>query len=85
MFFSLLLLLSLSTVAKSGQEELGKDNEALRSVNAKLQEALDAFQVKYRKTTAELDHAHEISAKSISLLHSLLFNCSPLLPGSYGT
>ena len=48
-------------VAKSGPEELGKDNEALRAVNAKLQEALDAFQVKYRKTSAELDQAHEIS------------------------
>lgn len=49
------------TAIKNGNEELAKDNEAQRAVNAKLQEALDAFQVKYRKTSAELDEAHDIS------------------------
>lgn len=52
-----------SAVAKSGSEELTKDNASLRAVNEKLQEALDAFQLKHRKTCSELDHAREISTR----------------------
>ena len=65
-----------NVVAKQSGEELNKDNEALRAINAKLQEALDVFQVKYRKTSSELDHALEISAKPTTAAPSLPSSCT---------